>query len=748
MNDPLLAKSTGETLYQHTMEVVNAVKQVVDNLPDGIFDKAVLSKELVLCAVFHDVGKAATGFQEVLLGHQKNWNRRRHEILSTTFASHCEELSDEALLAILTHHRTLPVDGNVGNEKAAIPSDQMPDEETMVWEQMVQEFDENRVRFETYWLDVCNAINRPDLIILATRALENFRLNPAWLKQSGVNRYGQLKNIPFEKRKRAALFRGLLVTADHMASGKTPPKPLPDLTQSIIFEGVLRGFQERCRVTTQNAILRAPTGSGKTESSLLWMQANWRKNSRVFYVLPYTASINAMHKRLSGIFGGESVNVLHGKASAYLYSLLKDDRTSLEAQSQASSLKQLAKEMYFPIRVCTPHQILRYALRGRGWEQMLGEFPRACFIFDEIHAYDAHMTGLILGAARMASKWDARLLFATATMPNFLKKLIQEVTGISDDLVITPDFRNERDREVLDKKRHNVEVWDGNLIDGINNILNTINDCPHTLIVCNHVRTALQVFEKCEARFGKDVTLLHSRFAAKDGNKIEQDLLNTLPRVLVSTQVVEVSLNLDFHQAFLEPAPIDAEAQRMGRVNRYGLRSPARVIVMSEQVNRHKLYDADKSKRTVELLRSIQNPISEDTLIEIADQVYEDGYQGEQLELFERGLRNPNFEQLEEKLIAGVHRDWADELFDDQDDRIEILPSCYELDYENAIKTGNWLEASTMLVSLSYQVLEGMRKKNRKNFRSVDTSVEPYVVHKPYDTVKGLQLEAEFNDDE
>jgi hypothetical protein len=58
----------------------------------------------------------------------------------------------------------LPGDGNVGNEKAAIPSDQMPDEETMVWEEMVREFDENRTRFEIYWRDVCNTINRPDLI--------------------------------------------------------------------------------------------------------------------------------------------------------------------------------------------------------------------------------------------------------------------------------------------------------------------------------------------------------------------------------------------------------------------------------------------------------------------------------------------------------------------------------------------------------------------------------------------------------
>jgi hypothetical protein len=143
----------------------------------------------------------------------------------------------------------------------------------------------------------------------------------------------------------------------------------------------------------------------------------------------------------------------------------------------------------------------------------------------------------------------------------------------------------------------------------------------------------------------------------------------------------------------------------------------------------------------VELLREIQNPISEDTLIDIANQVYEKGYKGDELELFEQALHNPNFEKLEEKLIAGIHQDWADEIFDDKDGRVEILPGCYEQDYAAAIKSGNWLEATSMLVSLSYQVIEGMRNKNRENFRSVDVSAEPWVIYKPYDSIRGLCLD-------
>jgi len=746
MTQELLAKSNCESLFLHTWKVVEAVRQVVDNLPEGVFDLAILRKELELAAAFHDVGKAATGFQQVLYRERRDWGGKRHEVISTAFAAHCPELSEEAQIAILTHHRTLPDDGQIiGNPKGAIPSDQMPDQE-ILFPEMIAEFDANRALFISFWEQVCEAIGRPDLAVLAPKPLGGFAFNPAWTKQSTSNKFGQLKTFPYERRHRAALYRGLLVTADHMASGHTLPKAFPDLRQAVIYKGDLRGFQKKCRDTQQNAILRAPTGSGKTESSLLWMQTNWRKNSRVFYVLPYTASINAMHQRLQKIFGQQNVNVLHGKASSYLYSLRAENESARDAQTNATSLAQLSKEMYFPIRVCTPHQILRYALRGRGWEQMLGEFPKACFIFDEIHAYDAHMTGLILGAAKMAASWDARLLFATATMPEFLQKLIQETLGISKDEVITPNRKDERDRIVLEAKRHWVEVWDGTLLSRMEEIIAAIRECPHTLIVCNHVRTAYQVFERLEQEFGEEVVLLHSRFAPRDRNEIERKLLETLPCVLVATQVVEVSLNIDFYQGFLEPSPIDAEAQRMGRVNRYGERPPARVVIMDKQVHTHKLFDTDKSQRTIDLLRNINNPISEKTLVQIANQVYGDGYQGEQQVEFETALHLESFESLETQLIAGTHRDWTDDVFDKEDERIELLPAYYEKDYDKAMEDGNWLEAKTMLVSLPFSMAARLLEDPRNRLSIEPYKDRPWIIHKPYHPRRGLQLDAMENE--
>ena len=62
--------------------------------------------------------------------------------------------------------------------------------------------------------------------------------------------------------------------------------------------------------------------------------------------------------------------------------------------------------------------------------------------------------------------------------------------------------------------------------------------------------------------------LLHSRFILKDRERIEKNLDNL--NLLIGTQAIEVSLDIDYDVLYSEPAPLDALIQRFGRVNRRG----------------------------------------------------------------------------------------------------------------------------------------------------------------------------------
>lgn len=743
MIDKILAKSSGETLSEHTIACLRAAQGILDLLPLPQKEKETLEKDVLLAVAMHDVGKAATGFQNVLRGEQDNWQGKRHEIISASFASNIGGVSSAVIFAILTHHKTIPADG-ITQVFGCLPWEQipMPKDETPVWAEMAREWEENSILFSNEWERICEYLEQHSFPV--SWALRPLYLVPSWLERTTGKR-GQRKSIPFKDRYYASIVRGLTIASDHLGSaGKTPP-PVPGLGKFSMLRQNPRPFQERIGKIEGSAILRAPTGSGKTEAALLWARRNQRPNGRLFYILPYTASINAMHRRLREIFGDSNVGLLHHRASAALYNILEDDEgiaSPFDKQQTAKILADLSHEIWFPIRVCTPHQILRYTLRGKGWEYMLAEFPNACLIFDEVHAYDPRVVGLTLGSAKLLSHWGVLSFFLSATLPTFLNKLITETMGNLP--FIEPDPRQEEDRKILDKKRHSIEVKAGAIIDHIETIVREILNRSSTLIVCNHVKSSQKVYSLLKKEFPKeDIKLLHSRFNQADRNHIESQIIDqSLPKVLVATQVVEVSLDVDFDQAFFEPAPIDALIQRMGRVNRLGNRPPAKIIIFTKQVNPHHLYceclgeshePTCRVSLTIDELQKLENPVSERDLVMAADRVYGEGYQGEEKTKFEEGLNHPDIREFEDRLLAGAHQDWIERVIEKTDGIIEILPKCLLDEYNKRKDMGLWIEANSLLVPVRTESLVWLRSR-------VDMSSDPWIANLGYTSDKGLEV--------
>jgi len=119
--------------------------------------------------------------------------------------------------------------------------------------------------------------------------------------------------------------------------------------------------------------------------------------------------------------------------------------------------------------------------------------------------------------------------------------------------------------------------------------------------------------------------LLHSRFTGEDRARLEKsitgknrrpascsglpgddeshDSRSAYPPVLVGTQVVEASLDIDYDVLYSDAAPMDALVQRMGRVNRSDAREPASVRVFTGHRDDDSVYDADIVARTIDALQ-------------------------------------------------------------------------------------------------------------------------------------------------
>jgi CRISPR-associated endonuclease/helicase Cas3 len=727
----ILAKNNGETLSQHTLRCLRVAEILLRRLPldNGIIAK--LENDLKLALAVHDVGKAATGFQKVLRGNMERWPHR-HEILSAAFGSYLG-LGEEAILAVITHHKSLPPDG-ISPDKSCLPYEEIPltMHLTPVWNEMAKEWNGNIIAFKKEWEKINAAIG-------SKIDKENIGLAPLRIDKNWLRRNKQSRNIEFHKRYYASLLRGLLVSSDHIGSNtmvdlESALRVIPSLKSYQISPHDVRAFQRNAGEVAGHLILRAPTGSGKTLAALLWAQRNQKKNGRLFYVLPNIASINAMHDRLKSYFG-DDVGLLHSRAASSLYSVFESDRdltSKLRNQRIARMLSSLAREMWFPIRVCTPHQVLRYSLHGKGWEMMLSEFPNSCFIFDEIHAYDPIITGLTVATAKHLISRNASCLFLSATMPEFLRKQVlqQEIPSIS---FLEPSSDDATDNAILELKRHNYEIMDGNIMSNIDLIIKEAEKASSTLVVCNHVPTAQQVYLEISKRV-KETVLLHSRFCKRDRNRIEQRIRDSLPKILVSTQVVEVSLDVDFDQGFLEPAPIDALVQRFGRINRYGKRPPARVRIFKEQLHKYNIYDKKFVEKSLQELSSLANPLREQDLVSAADRVYSQGYSNESKFRYEEALNHPLIRDFEKNLVAGINYEWVEDVIDRADGTIDLLPLSLHAMYEKLEDEGLTIEAANLLVPVrtgkSYALAE-----------YVDKSHDPWIIKMPYSETIGLNLD-------
>ena len=369
--------------------------------------------------------------------------------------------------------------------------------------------------------------------------------------------------------------------------------------------------QTDCEKSLGNTILTAPTGSGKTESAMLWLRNQMQHygQGRVFYVLPFTASINAMYERLGDEekgFGNAKVGMLHGKLQDYLYDYL--DKFQYEPENKREKLYEIKnkfKTIYTPLKVVTPFQLLKNIFCLKGYEQGIFEWVGGYFIFDEIHAYSPEVFAQIKVLLEyIAINLHGKIFIMTATMPSFLKKEIQSAVGNFSEI-------NADDALYESFDRHKIILKEGLLSENFEIIGDDLKAGTKVLVVCNTIKQAQEAFEYLRF-FAKSAVLLHGAFNGEDRtlhervlNRGEKNEKNTI-QLLVGTQAIEVSLDIDYDIIYTEPAPIDALIQRFGRVNRKREKGISQVIVFKNANNNDKfIYKPELVEKTFRVLEEI-----------------------------------------------------------------------------------------------------------------------------------------------
>lgn len=388
-------------------------------------------------------------------------------------------------------------------------------------------------------------------------------------------------------------------------------------------------------------ILEAPMGAGKTESALVAAEifADKAMKSGVFFALPTQATSNAIFPRLLDWArklkapGKHAIRLAHGKAQFHddYHALLEGSRHVGETAEDIMVHQWFEgnkQSLLADFVVGTIDQFLLSALRQR--HVMLRHLGLAgkVVILDECHAYDAYMNKYLDQALKWMGVYRVPVIILSATLParrraqlvraylgqpaNPLSSRRQRLskspfspepapawtTSRGYPLITWTDgsqvFHKELQKAGASRRVELERLADDQLAEKLKTLL---QHGGYAGVMVNTVLRAQQFYQVLKEAFGEDaVTLIHSRFITPDRVACEARLLDMLGKpkgnkvrsgthVVVGTQVIEQSLDLDFDLLVSDLCPMDLLLQRMGRLHRHQRGRPdgletARCLVM------------------------------------------------------------------------------------------------------------------------------------------------------------------------
>jgi len=377
-------------------------------------------------------------------------------------------------------------------------------------------------------------------------------------------------------------------------------------------------------------IIEAPMGEGKTEAA--WILAEkWRGQGYygMYMALPTMATSDSLYSRyrdgyLIRLGHGEDAKLVHGMA------WLRDDEEpeKLPETGEPGDDRSLAAAWFRPTRramlaahgVGTIDQAMLAGMNVKfGFLRLYGLADRV-LVIDEVHAYDAYMSAIICRLLQWCACLKIPAILLSATLSAKQRAAMVEAYGATG-----VDLGPDAPYPLITVAEQGKEAW---AIEANASSIKTLKIVSHygllgdagrtaTLaaellrdggcccIIVNTVKQAQAIYKGLKLPHSEKL-LFHARFTASDRQKITERVLDLFGKgrwvgngenrkfkaaerpkkfVLVATQVVEQSLDVDFDFMISEIAPIDLLLQRSGRMHRHRKREydPTLHVLLPEE---------------------------------------------------------------------------------------------------------------------------------------------------------------------
>lgn len=566
--------------------IVGAVgKKVLDqlDLPTDIWLSR-LQRALPVACLCHDIGKANDGFQRMVRSEVAPFQQPvRHELLSALLlADEGGEVRSWALNLLKTSKGLADADfllecviGAVGGHHLKLDEDwkkasiAMRDGGCGVGLQMFLTHRDFKSLFgESVTTEVSFGLIDDKANSLKSHHVP-FKFSSRILKDK------LKKNLEWWRF--AAALKALTAAADVAGSALSPEKVTPrkwvqanlaesqfvtpdemhEVVRARLKGNALRSFQEGIADSNkQVTLVEAGCGTGKTAGAYAWAVTH-ASGKKLFFCYPTTGTATEGYRDYVAETGVEA-ELMHSRAGVDLDDLaeVKGDEDKTEKLIRIDSLRAWSPQVV----VCTADTVLALARNHKRGLYNSPAILTASFVFDELHAYDNRMFAAVI--ALIKAMPGAHFLLMTASLPSerksFLRKHVPNLAEVPRPIEL----------EELPRYRFRL-LMDKNEIAAITS--NAVNHGKKILWISNQVKRAQAIYDELKA-LGFSVKTYHSRFKYEHRKQRHRNVIEGFERdgafIAVTTQVAEMSLDLDADILISELATVPSLIQRLGRLNR------------------------------------------------------------------------------------------------------------------------------------------------------------------------------------
>ncbi|MHB1654455.1 MAG: CRISPR-associated helicase Cas3' [Desulfitobacteriaceae bacterium] len=662
---PLLAKSVddelnvpyGATLVGHLEQTLEVAEAIIECLGQdllsfgGKFSPEHVTQIFRIAAVLHDLaGKATCDFQRLVrLRGKRRSAIVRHEFISdwALFGESGHQGLKQALNHYVDSHISLKRWGAFALRSAIIghhlkfndnrlQGTVLDDEEGLAihWNHPdmlpVKHLVERVLGEESDWTDQPRFHSQRDWIFTEVcEPLEDLA--------------DQVKELNERERQLCSLIRGLLVSADTLASFVSETrdkwiqihlpavkealskKTLSDQLSVLIHnsEGkifspnqAISDFQSQvANAHSSVTLVEGACGTGKTLAAYQW--AVKHQKSYLYMMYPTTATATQGYVDYA-LTLGDDAQLVHSRSSVDVE--LLDVSNDVEESSGAidegdkEHIYQALEHLNHTLTICTADQVLGIMQNFRSSLILLPVLLQSALVFDEIHSYDDM---LFLHLIRFLKTFKMPVLLMTASLQPERRRVLEEILNPQSDQARQAgmnDYSNVKGPSSIEKiERYQIKVEQGLPAEWVKNL---VLQGEKVLIVINSVSRAVQTYEMLKNR-GVPTGILniyHSRFKYLHRLERQRQIVKAFkvpgPCCVITTQICEMSFDVSASYLFSEIAPFEAMIQRLGRLNRYAQDSSSIGKAWLWMPAHDKPYLKDELEHSLKLLKGLSQEAS------------------------------------------------------------------------------------------------------------------------------------------